>query len=57
MLLVFLSTNDSIVAELTLAFPTMLIFLISANETFVNIIKKIIIEFINSLYSYCSYTL
>ena len=52
MLIIFLSTYDSIVAELTLAFPTMLIFLISANETFVNIKKNIIIDLINSLYSY-----
>ena len=52
MLLDFLYTNDYIVTELTLAFPTMLIFLTSANEAFVNIIKNINKDLINLLCSY-----
>ena len=51
MLIIFLSTNDSIVAEPTLVLPTMLIFLISANEVFANIKKKIIKSLINLQYS------
>ena len=50
----FLSTNDSIVLELTLAFPTITTFLISEKELLVkkNKRKKIVKILINLIRSY-----
>ena len=56
-LIIFLSTKDSIVLELTLVLPTILIFLISAKELVVKIKKNITKNLINLLNSYKNYTL
>ena len=56
-LVIFLSTNVSMVLELTLEFPTILTFLISAKEIVVNIKKNSTKNLIKLLNSYKNYML
>ena len=56
-LIIFLSTKDSIVFELTLTLPAILIFLICEKELVVSIKKKITKNLINLLSSLQNYML
>ena len=53
----FLSTKDSIVFELTLVFPAIVIFLICENELVVNIKKNIIKNIIKLIIYFKNYML